>query len=111
MASDADLATKALIRDLALRPERVRIDAHATGNMMAWRLTVEDVCDAICDWIDQGERVKPTVVKTHPKALVGMPAHDLSPVPILSGRFYIRLTIYKPDQLQDTLLIVSVHPA
>ncbi len=111
MASDADPPVKALIRALASRPDRVQTDAHATGNMLAWRLTMEDVCQAICDWIDRGERVKPTVVKTHPQALVGMPAYDLAPVPILSRRYYVRVTIYRPDASQDALLIVSVHSA
>ena len=111
MASDADSQTRALIRSLASQPERVETDRHATGNMLAWQLSLEDVCDAICEWIDSGERVKPTVVKTHPKALVGMAAYDLSPVQISSHRYYIRLTIYRPDQSQDTLLIVSVHLA
>ncbi len=111
MATDADLGVKKLIQALASLPEQVQTDAHASGNMMAWRLSIEDVCEAICEWIEKGERVKPVVIKEQPKALVGMTAYELAPVPILSHKYYIRITIYQPEASKDKLLLLSVHSA
>ncbi len=84
-------------------------DPHATGNMLAWGLSVEDVCDAICDWIDNGGRVKPTVVKKHPEALAGMVAYELARVPILSRHYYVRLAVYQRGASVHTLLLISLH--
>lgn len=107
MSNDADEDTRALIRQLAEQPERVQVDAHATGNMLARRLSLDDVLDAICAYIDDGGRIKATVIKTHPKALVGQPAYEAKP-DIEGRRFYVRLALRKPAQ-GDELLVLSVH--
>jgi len=72
--ADADKATKDLILKLASDPASVRVDKHAAGNMQAWDLTLDDVREAICRHIKDGERVKLTTVKRHPPGMVGQPA-------------------------------------
>ena len=107
--ADADTATRALILKLASDPAAVLADAHATSNMLAWNLTLDDVREAICDCIRNGERVKLTTVKTHPKALAGQPAYEVKQA-IDGRRFYIRMAILQPGPGQEALLVVSVHP-
>ena len=106
---DADTATRDLILKLASDPATVQADVHATGNMLAWGLTLDDVREAICQCIRNGGSVKQTMVKTHPKALVGQPAYEVKEV-IKGQRFYIRMAIFHPDPSKEALLVLSVHP-
>lgn len=106
---DADVETRALIRKLASDPSVVFVDEHAKGNMMAWDITKLDVIDAVCDAIDDGGRLKETVVKTHPPGMVGEPAYGIKSS-INKMRFYVRLAVFAPAQGQQDILIISVHP-
>ena len=106
--ADADTATRNLILRLASDPASVLADAHATVNMLAWYLTLDDVREAICQCIRNGDRVKATTVKTHPKALVGQPAYEVTQE-VGGRRFYIRMAIFQPDPNKEALLVVSVH--
>ena len=107
--ADADEITRSLILKLASDPTSVLADNHATGNMLAYNLTKEDIREAICKCIKSGEQVKLTTVKTYPKAQVGQPAYAVKQV-IEKQRFYIRMTIFRPETSREALLVVSVHP-
>lgn len=105
--AEADTATRALILKLASDPASVRVDKHARGEMLSWKLRVGEVCEAICGCLAADERLKATIIKTHPKEMVGQPAYELRPM-IANQRFYVRMAIYQSDK--ETLLIISVHP-
>jgi len=105
--AEADTATRDLILKLASDPASVRVDKHARGEMLSWKLRMDDICGAVCGCITGGERVKATTIKTHPKDMVGQLAYELRPR-ITNHRFYVRLTIYQSDK--ETLLLISVHP-
>ena len=76
--------------------------------MLAWNLTLDDVREAICQCIRNGEPVKVKQVKKYPPALVGQPAYEVKQV-IDGRRFYIRMAILEPGPSQEALLVVSVH--
>jgi len=105
---EADTATRDLSLKLASDSASVLADVHATGNMLAWNLTLEDVREAICESIRNGDRVKVKIVKSHPQALVGQPAYEVKQA-IDGRRFYIRMAIFQPCPCQEALLVVSVH--
>lgn len=107
--AEADTATRALILKLASDPASVRQDVHAAGEMLAWNLTLDDVREAICECIRNGERVKLTTVRKHPPGLVGQPAYEVKQT-IDGRRFYIRMAILQSGPAQEALLVVSVHP-
>ena len=102
----ADSNTRQVILELALDPVHVLVDEHALGPMQTDKITLYDVCDAICDCIRNGGRVKQTVVKTHPKGLVGQPAYELKQR-ILGKMYYIRVTLVR--LVPEALMILSVH--
>lgn len=107
--SDAEDKTRTLLVKLASDPASVRADEHATSNMQSWGLTSDDVREAVHQAIENGDRVKETVVKTHPKGMVGEPAYELTPM-IDNRRFYLRVAIFEPIEGQEALLVISVHP-
>jgi hypothetical protein len=55
----ADPQTVQLIRRLALKPDVVWPAPQVVSDLMAYNLTMDDICDAIVDWIDNNERIKP----------------------------------------------------
>jgi hypothetical protein len=75
--------------------------------MMAHNLTTADVCDAIIDWIDAGERVKPTVLHSF-AGRVGQTAYEMTPR-IENKRFYIKAAIDEPDTAEERMAVLSVH--
>lgn len=107
MASSADEATIKLIRDLATRPEAVATSRQVQSDLMAHNLTVEDICDAIVDWIDASERVKPTVIKNIP-ARKGQPAYEMKPR-INNRLFYIKVVI-DGNAGAERMTLLSAHP-
>ena len=101
----ADPAVVRLIRQLAADPDRVEIYRTAKYDFMSGSLTAEDVCDAICDWIDAGQTVVETVINKIPE-LIDEPAYELKPV-LLGQRYYVKLALEKRGD--DWLLILSAH--
>ena len=107
-ANDAPPPVREKVRQLAADPDCARVDEHARGNMLSWALRVEGVCEAICEALDAGERLKMTTVKKHPEFLGGQPAYEIKPT-IDERRFYVRMAVYQPVENQDALLLISVH--
>ena len=105
---DADDQIRALLLKLASDPASVLADEHATGNMQSWGLTLDDVREAVHQAAESGNRVKETVVKKHPKGMVGEPAYEVTPM-IDDKRFYVRMAVFEPIQGQEALLVISVH--
>jgi hypothetical protein len=94
-----------LIRELAADPDRVEVYRTAKYDFMARTLTVDDVCEAICDWIDCGQPVNETVIHTIPE-LKDTPAYELKPV-LFEKRYYVKLGLERRGD--DWLLILSAH--
>ena len=60
MAKSADPDVVAEIRRLASDSQRVMITRTAQFDLVARHLTKDEICQVIIDWIDSGERIKPT---------------------------------------------------
>ena len=108
MASSADEVTIRLIRDLATRPDAVWTSRQVQSDLMAHHLTVDDICDAIVDWIGAGERVKPTVIKNIP-ARKGQPAYEMKPR-INNLLYYIKVVIDGCELDGWRMVLLSAHP-
>jgi hypothetical protein len=95
-----------LIRRLAKDAERVEVYRTAIYSFMGGELTKEDVCDAVCEWIDAGKGIVETTIHTIPE-FKGTPAYELKPR--LGGQIhYVKMAIEKRDD--DWMLILSAHP-
>lgn len=101
----ADPAIVRLIRELAADPDRVAVYRTAKYDFLAPTLTVDDVCDAICEWIDRGNPVIETVIHTIPERK-NTPAYELKPV-LCEKRYYVKLALER--QGEGWLLILSAH--
>lgn len=108
MAISADPQIVQLIRQLALFPDDVETSKTVTGDLVARNLTVNEICEAIVDWIDAGERVKPTKLHSFP-GLQGKWAYEMKPR--IDGRlFYLKVTLMKRLPSEEYLLLISAHP-
>jgi hypothetical protein len=97
----------ALLKRLAEAPGRVLVSRQARSDMMAYNLRLEDVCDAIVDWIDAQERVKPTTLHSS-KGRVGQAAWEIKPR--FNGiLFYLKLTVDDRDDPDEALVVLSCH--
>jgi hypothetical protein len=101
----ADAGVVALIRTLASDPGRVEVYRSAKYDFLSGTITKDDVCDAVCAWIDAGEPVLETIIHTIPE-LQGHPAYELKPQ-LAGHRYYVKLAMEKRGE--DWLLILSVH--
>ena len=108
MAATADPIIVREIRRLALIPEEVVMTGTATSDLFARHLTVDEVCAAIVDWIDAGERVKPTTLHSFP-GLVGEPAFEMKPR-IEGVRYYLKVALIKQHPPGEYFLLISAHP-
>jgi hypothetical protein len=108
MPTSADPAIVKEIRRLASDPTRVLPFGTAKWDMLAYGLTTDDVCGTIIEWIDAGERVKPTVIKKIPQ-FQGMPAYEMKPR-IDSILFYIKVMLQEVGSSGERMLLISVHP-
>lgn len=101
------------IRELALLPNRVLVLSQAKSDMQSWLLKKDDVCDAIVEWIDAGERVKPTILHSV-HGHQGETAYEMKPRIKTPRRgsvlFYIKVTIIESPDSQEEMLLISVHP-
>ena len=105
---DADPSMAQAIKRLAGEPEAAAVSTSAYYDMMGASLTVEDVCDAIVDWIDQGKRVQEIVTK-HAKGRIGKPAFVMKPRMLGTG-YYVKVAVEDPGGKGERLTIVSAHP-
>jgi len=108
MPTSADPAIVKEIRRLAADPTHVGLYGNAQWSMMAYSLTVDDVCEKIVEWIDAGERVKPTVIKEIPQ-FQGIPAYEMKPR-INDILFYIKVLLREAGSSGEQMLLISVHP-
>lgn len=96
------------IRRLAFFPNDVILTGTATADLLARHLSIDDICAAIIDWIDSGQRVKPTTLHSFP-GLQGEPAYEMKPR--LGGViFYLKLALIDLNQPGEYLLLISAHP-
>lgn len=106
--ANADQPTTLRIRALASDAAKVMLSRQALSDLMAWGLKKEDVCDAIVEWIDAGERVKQVELHTYP-GLQGQPAFELKPR-LCNRLFYIKVAFFTPPGSTEAMLVVSSHP-
>ena len=108
MASAANPKIIQEIRRLASTGDDVVVTRTAEDDLLARRLSVDDICAAIVDWIDAGERVKPTKLHSFP-GLQGEPAYEMKPR-IDGVVFYLKVALIKLHQPGEYLLLISAHP-
>lgn len=109
MASkSADSQTAQEIRRLASDPSQVHVGSQAKSDMLAWNLTTADVCDAIVEWIDAGERVKTTTLHSL-SGLQGGTAYEMKPR-IIGMLFYIKVALIDLGTPGEYMLLISAHP-
>lgn len=95
------------IRELASRVDKVVTTERSMCAMMGAGLKKEDICDAICDWIDKGKPVQKIVTKYVPEHM-GEPAYVMKPI-IEGNEYYVKVTIVDPGEYREKLLIISSH--
>jgi hypothetical protein len=106
-APHADPQTVQTIRELAAHPDRVRLTMRAKSDLWAEHLTKEDVCDAICDWIDAGKPLG-VITTEHVAEHKGEPAYEMLPR-VGDAELYVKVTIVDLGEWQEKLLIISSH--
>lgn len=107
-AKSADSHTVQEILRLASDPSNVLVSRQANSDLLAWRLTKEDVCDKIVEWIDAGERVKPTTLHSYPD-FEGEPAYEMKPR-IKNMLFYLKVALVELGEPDEYMLLISTHP-
>ncbi len=108
MAKSADPGVVAEIRRLASDPQRVMITRTAQFDLVARHLTKDEICQVIIEWIDSGERIKPTTIHSF-SGLQGQQAFELKPR-IQGIVFYIKVALVEWQQPGEYLLLISAHP-
>ena len=106
MADNASVAEIATIRSLASNPEAVKTTKTVIYDLMALKLTKDDLCTEIVSWIDGGGTVKLTKLHSVP-GKVGNPAYEMKPT-INGSLIYIKVTIDKKASGEE-MLILSSH--
>jgi hypothetical protein len=107
-SSQADSGTIALLRRLAADDGFTFISNQGRSDLMARNLRQGDVADAIVDWIDAGERVKPTVLHSFP-GRQGDPAYEMKPK-IDGVIWYLKVAIDDRGGPDEGLALLSAHP-
>ena len=72
------------------------------------RVTKEELCAAICRWIDKGKAVH-VIVTQYAAGHVGKPAYVMEPR-IGGTWYYVKVVILDSASARELLLIVSAHP-
>lgn len=103
----ADQEIVKTIRLLAARINEVGQTKQSMRDMWYEGLKKDDICEAICDWIDKGKPVQEIVTKYVPER-VGEPAYVIKPI-IEGKEYYVKVTITNPDMWNERLLIISSH--
>lgn len=109
-AKSAEVRIVETIRRITSDSSRVVPTAQAKSDMLVYRLTTDDVCEKIIEWIDAGEQLKPTTIHSFP-GLVGSVAYVMKPR-INEILFYIKMVIAEPgtSNNEEQILLLSVHP-
>ena len=108
-ARTADAEIVAKIRLLASDPTKVQaVHSGVVCSLLTHDLTIDDVCDKIVQWIDAGERVKPTILHSI-SGKIGQPAYEMKPR-INGTLFYLKVTLEKQDDSDEYMLLLSAHP-
>lgn len=102
-----DPDTRQLLRRLAEATKFNFVSKQARSDLMARNLTRADVADAIVEWIDAGERVKPVVLHSF-GGRVGQEAYEMKPR-IGQSKFYVKVSIDDRDGANEGLALLSVH--
>lgn len=105
MASQADAEDISNIRRLASSPESVRITKTVKFDLMGLGLTTADICDEIIKWIDDGERVKPVILRD---LLAGQKAFEMKPR-INDQLLYLKVTLCDFGETGEYMLLISAH--
>jgi hypothetical protein len=105
---EADRESREQIRALASDPVRVTLARQSLSDLLAWKLTKLQLCDAIVAWIDAGRPVKQVVLHSY-GGLRGRTAFELKPR-LLDRLFYVKVTIFTMPHNPDSLLVISAHP-
>jgi len=95
------------IRQLAGDPAKVQATKRALQDMMALRINTAGICQAICDWIDDGETVMETITTDIPEH-AGEPAYEFQPT-IDGHDMFIKVTVCERDSGHELLLLISAH--
>ena len=96
------------IKRLAGEPGDAAVTSTAEYDLMGEQLKVEDVCDALLDWIEKGKDIR-EIVTEKAKGHTGKPAFVIKPR--LHGKiFYIKVAVTDPGGSRERLTIVSAHP-
>ena len=105
--SSADPDTIAVLRRLAAAVQFSYVSPQALSDMMAHKLKLEDVADAIVEWIDIPGRVKPTTIHSIP-GRKGDPAYELKPS-VNGTTWYIKVCIDDRNGPEEGLALLSAH--
>lgn len=95
-----------ILRNLASKPREVEPQGRATYDMLVPGITIEDVCDATCQWIDDGKPIEAKITTADPEHL-GRTHYILKPT-IDNQEWFVKLDIM--EQSFEHLAIVSCHP-
>lgn len=107
-APTADPQVLKEIRRLAQNPSQVMMTQTAQYDLVAHHISKTDLCQIIVDWIDQGERVKPTILHSFP-GLQGQSAYEMKPR-IHGVLYYLKVALVELHQPDEYLLLISAHP-
>ena len=107
MAKSADSETLKQIRRLASDPDSVMVTKTVEYDLMGHHLTRDDICDEIIQHIDDGERVKPTVMRGRHD---GQTAYEMTPR-INDRLFYIKVLLIELEEPDEHMLLISAHPS
>jgi hypothetical protein len=102
-----DRKVRRTLRQLAGEPATVSATKRALQDMLALRINKAGVCQAICDWIDDGETIMETITTDIPDH-VGEPAYEFQPT-IDGHDMFIKVTICERDTDHELLLLISAH--
>ena len=95
------------ILKLAENPEKAENTESAYYGQMSLGVTKDDVCDAICNWINSGEQVQRITTKDA-KGHIGERPFVMKPV-LAGKKCYVKVTVQKSGSAKERLLIISTH--
>jgi len=76
-------------------------------DLMGHNLTKDDICNEIIQHINDGERVKPTVMRGRH---AGQTAYEITPR-INDQLFYIKVLLIELEEPGEHMLLISAHPS
>lgn len=104
----ANSETINLIYKLAGDPSKVRSTQRAYYDMLAYKLTIGGICEAIQEWIDAGKDVIEDVTRES-QPHIGKPIYIMEPIIIERQKIYLKVGIGKNQVTGEYMLIISSH--